>query len=41
MDRKKFIRNLIITGIGGILASQVYKAKDNKTKNSTRDQLIN
>ena len=41
MDRKKFIRNLIITGIGGILAPQIYKVKDNKTKNSTRNPIIN
>lgn len=40
MDRKKFIRNLIITGIGSILAPQIYKVKDNKTKNSTHDRLI-
>lgn len=32
MDRKKFIRNLIITGIGGIVAPQIYKGKDNKKK---------
>lgn len=40
MDRKKFIRNLIITDFGGIFAPQVYKGNNNKTKNSTRDPLI-
>lgn len=28
-------------GIGGILAPQIYKVKDNKTKNSTRNPIIN